>query len=414
MIRVVNYLLFIFFLYIFCIIGNIARFFSFLNFSNNVLVTEIILYILVLVYMLICPRIFLEFYKIGLILLLVLFSFFIGVLQFGFDDVAFIYFLRLNMYFLSAIIIADIAFNIYKNDYKKFLHIILLHYFFGLCIGFLIFIYFKESNDLWIFLRNFNIEFNGDPHVNRFVSIFFDPNFYAIIAVIPLIISLHLYSVSSKSIYLYAAIAFFVSIILSGSRSGIATCIILLSIKAVGFGFTIKKRFLYATSIVFLVVVLCLSFYIDNIETMIYRFYTIKDDDSALARYISMLFALDTIDNFLFLGMGYGYLASYMLHKGMLSSVDASLLNILANFGLFLSVVIIYIVLYFLFNLLKLAKRRGNRNACNFIYSFVQYIFIVIVFASNFNNILFYFFWFLPTTIILFYFLYFLRRESVQ
>ena len=414
MIRVINYLLFIFFLYIFCIIGNIARLFSFLNFSNNVLVTEIILYILVLVYMLICPRIFLEFYKIGLILLLVLFSFFIGVLQFGFDDVAFMYFLRLNMYFLSAIIIADIAFNTYKNDYKKFLRIILLHYFFGLCIGFLIFIYFKESNDLWIFLRNFNIEFNGDPHVNRFVSIFFDPNFYAIIAVIPLIISLHLYSVSSKNIYLYAAIAFFVSIILSGSRSGIATCIILLSIKAVGFGFTIKKRFLYAALIVFFVVVLCLSFYIDNIETMIYRFYTIKDDDSALARYISMLFALDTIDNFLFLGMGYGYLASYMLHEGMLSSVDASLLNILANFGLFLSIVIIYIVLYFLFNLLKLAKRCGNRNACNFIYSFVQYIFIVIVFASNFNNILFYFFWFLPTTIILFYFLYFLRRESVQ
>lgn len=47
-------------------------------------------------------------------------------------------------------------------------------------ISILILIAFPESTELWGFLSSIGIYFNGDPHINRIVSTYFDPNFLEI------------------------------------------------------------------------------------------------------------------------------------------------------------------------------------------------------------------------------------------
>jgi hypothetical protein len=97
-----------------------------------------------------------------------------------------------------------------------------------LILSVILFVAFNHSANLWDLLATIGLRFQGDPHVGRFVSIYFDPNFYAGIAIIPLILSIYLYKITNHKKYFVTAVLFICSIILTGSRSGFATLIFFL------------------------------------------------------------------------------------------------------------------------------------------------------------------------------------------
>jgi hypothetical protein len=333
----------------------------------------------------------------------------IGLIRFGFDQVAFLYMIRFIMIFIVASSLAVAAYKKFKNRYDILFKKILSFYTVGLIIGYLIYIFFPRSNQLWSFLSAHGIVFHGDPHTNRFISTYFDPNFYSIIAIIPLLLSLLLYKKTTHFIYLLFALFFIISIFLTVSRSGTASLIILLTylltskLLIIFKTRKIKKNTISSILIIFIFILILYPLYSQKINTLLGRVANIKYDESAYSRYLSFLFAVDIIKKYSFFGMGYNYLAPYMLSRGMQSSVDSSILAAICNFGILFTLIIFFMVFIFLINLYKKIKSLNDTNLSFFVKILYSYLIIVIFFASNLNNILFYFFWILPVTFILFY-----------
>jgi len=144
------------------------------------------------------------------------------------------------------------------------------------------------------------------------------------------------------------------------------------------------------------------------------RIVTIKNDDSAYARYLSFMFAVDITRENLIFGTGYNYLASYMLSMGILSSVDSFILTIICNFGVYLSIIIFFILLILLINLYIKVRTFSDVYLLSFIRYFYVYLIIIIFFSSNFNNILLYFFWITPVLFILFYLSLLSKNKNLQ
>lgn len=393
-----NLYIYTFFLII-CLLGNFPRLIRFDKLPNNISLSELLLYLLGIIWILFNLRKFLNLYRFYIFLSIIIsLSFMVGVVRFGFDLTAFLYAIRLILILMIISSLAIVAYEKFKNRYDLLFKRMLLFYAGGLIFGFLLYIFFPKSEDLWKFLSSFGIIFKGDPHINRFISIYFDPNFYASIGIIPILLSLLLYNRTQRYIYLVYGLLFIVSIFLTVSRSGIASFIMLFmysllkELLIVFNNLIIKRRLLYALTISFVLLFLTYPIYSESLDRLIERIVTIKNDDSAYARYLSFMFAIDIIRENLIFGTGYNYLASYMLSMGMLSSVDSSILTIICNFGVFLSIIIFFIVLIFLINLYIKVRTFNDVYLLSFVRYFYVYLIIIIFFSSNFNNILLYFF----------------------
>ena len=94
-------------------------------------------------------------------------------------------------------------------------------------VGFIIYYNFPYLTHLWAILLRYNIYFpNPDPHIYRFVSTFFDPNFLAAFLVLPIIYLIYMITVGSKNEKIVGWIILFVvsrAFILTFSRSGYLT-----------------------------------------------------------------------------------------------------------------------------------------------------------------------------------------------
>lgn len=314
--------------------------------------------------------------------------------------------------------ISYLIYNNYKNNYLTIFNKLLIYYVVGLFIGFAIYIFFPNSTDLWMLLSSYGVELTApDPHVNRFVSVYFDPNYYSIIAIIPMLLSSLLYLKTNRFIYLLLIGLFAISIFLAGSRSGIVSMVAILlyillpKVFSVIVSLKVKKGIFFPIITILLLLLMSFPFYIENLETLWGRLLSTGSDDSGNARYSSFLIGVDIIKQYPLFGMGYNYLSQYMLSKGLLSSVDSSLVAILCHFGFVLSSFVFVFIGLFLINLYKRIKAYNDSNLLYFIKIFYFYLFVTIFFASNFNNILFYFFWIIPVMVILFY-LYIISKKS--
>jgi hypothetical protein len=114
---------------------------------------------------------------------------------------------------------------------------------------------------------------------------------------------------------------------LTVSRSGIVSFIILFiyflsrELIIVFINLIIKRRLLYALAISFVLLFLTYPIYSESLDRLIERIVTIKSDELVHAMYISFMFGINIIEENLFFGIGYNYLAPYMISMGMLSSV---------------------------------------------------------------------------------------------
>lgn len=419
------YKIYLIFIAFYLILGNIPRFINVQGFRDNVLLSEVILYFLFLIvffyFFLNGGKINLS-YSIIIFVMIVILSMLIGVFYNGVDIKSMIYNIRLLLIFFSAYFAGYICYSIYKSDYKKVLNFILIIYLLCVSIGIIIYIVFPESEFLWIILKRYGIIFNGDPHIHRFVSSYFDPNYYSAISCLPIIISLHLYNVTKKKRYVVFLILLVVTIILSGSRSGIATLFLLiLGIyeKPIIKSFTklsVKKEIFKNICVLLIFFILTSPLYINNLLTTIKRIIKIQTDNSALHRLISFEYGLDIFLKHPFTGVGYNFLSLYMTDLKGLSSVDSSTLATLINFGLILSFMLLLLYVYTTITTYK--KINDNKLKLKYIKDIYKkitlYVVICIVFTSQFNNLLYYQFWLFPIILIYSYILHFINGDSYE
>jgi hypothetical protein len=296
---------------------------------------------------------------------------------------------------------------------------IVAFYFLGFLIGAIIYVFFPNSIDFWGFLASHGIIFHGDPHTNRFISIYFDPNYYSSIVLFPLFTSLYCFLESKSKVEVFYIIVFSLSIFLSGSRSGFMLYVIMLLTFILRTMITsllkmkVHKKWIYSIIVTIIFLFLLYPIYIDSLETMVGRIDRFQEGSSAYARLISAQLAINLIKEHMFLGLGYNYMASYMMSLGLLSSVDSSILGMLVTLGVPIGGGIILFSLYLSYRFIIYNSKLISSNL-KFMSIFIGfYIIFTILFTSNFNNLLFYFYWIVPVFSFSLSFWFYLKREKL-
>lgn len=411
---------FIFFASFYLVIGNIPRFVSLPGFRDNLLITEFLLYLLTFFVVSLQPGfIAWLFMSLGGIASIILLSFMVGVLREGFQIVPLSYALRLIFLIMAGYIF---GYSLYKADGNKLVKILQRFSLIYLALalgGLAIYVAFPDSVQLWQLLDSYGIRFNGDPHQRRLLSSYFDPNFYSSIACIGVLSSLLAYHYSRHLRYLLISLIILLSILLSSSRSGIATlfAVLLLVVFQVS-RFLLKKgtfsmRFAAILPILLVGVVALSPIYMEPINRAVQRI--IQPDESAQVRLRSFetgqeLFSISPI-----LGLGYNYLAVYAeeLRDG-LSSVDSSPQATLINFGILGTFLILLWVSWFFLKLytnLRNVPEPIKQNYKLVLWYLNSYVLVIVIFSSQFNNVLYYPFWLFPI-IALYTYLWFIAREG--
>src|SRR5579872_1196726 len=203
--------------------GNLFRLIS-AGFEHNLLITEFILYAFSVLTFFVFP------FNISCFLFFFLFVFssmMFGSFYNGVHLPSLMYGIRLIGMVFSGIVIGNLLFRKYGFSIRDFLKYFESVYLKNLFLGMVIFIFFPSSRSFWLFLSNFGIQFNGDPHIGRFVSTYFDPNYFGAICCIPFLISLHLCKNFSEKKGKWKPFLFFLGALFTWSRSGIATLLFL-------------------------------------------------------------------------------------------------------------------------------------------------------------------------------------------
>ncbi|MDT8716161.1 O-antigen ligase family protein [Clostridium sp. 19966] len=274
-------------------------------------------------------------------------------------------------------------------------------------IGILQLIFYPKAVDFYALLKNFHIYLlNPDPHENRLISTYLDPNFLGTISSIPIIVCLaklitHDFSKHLKKglMYIVFLILLTFMVALTVSRSGIGTLMVSLFIFVLA-SVRIENRKLYIENfkrffiaILGMVAIIFTSYYLSH-SHVVKRIVEIKTDPSAQARVVSWTQATKVIQkNNPIFGVGYNM---YGFVKGATDrvtsfGVDSSIMLILATTG---AIGIIIFALYVLSTLKNIFVIRNTKNF--YVGNAVMAVFIGSIAGSNFNNLLFYPLWLLP------------------
>lgn len=363
---------------LFLIGGNFFRFLNLDVFPSNFSLVEFFLYALTL------PLYFSKFRKSQLFIVAIIASTLYGIALNGLHLVSILYSFKLIGMIGGGVVVGEILLKKYP---EKGLQFIIKIFTWNLALGAIIFLLFPTAHHLFLSLENYGIHFWGDPHVNRFISPFFDPNYYSAIACIPFLLTWHLRD--EKPHYFILSILFLISIIASWSRSGIATCfflIILMSIEKIPHlkMITLRPKRLLAlpllTSIFFL--------FPQELETIINRSINVFDDTSALLRWETFQMGANYFLDHPFFGVGYQFFSIRLQENFLQLNIDSSLLLTIITFGLLPTLAFVFIGLIWLFH---------HRKTPNPIFrSLYIYLVICILFTSQFNNLLYYQFWLMP------------------
>ena len=350
------------------------------------------------------------------LILLIVFSMLVGIIKFSFNSDGIFYSLRLIIQLLS---IFSISYTLLKYEqtgsyFPKIIQSYINIYVYLSIISIIILLVFPNSVNLWSFLRKFGIFVDGDPHLNRIVSTYFDPNFFGNILLFPfLLLMIQLkHFPSKKNVTKFMLFAF--TLIFTFSRSTIASMTLLLLLY---FSYQIyistktghlSKKIMYLATLFFITIPIILSnSYIS--DRIIQRFSsTSSNDGSTMARIESY-----SIGNRLFfenpiLGSGYNFtLSEQRILRGGIG-IDSSIQSILIGFGI-IGTLILFIVfliyIYSIYSKYKVAYTYEKEVA----FFYITYLLLSIFFLSNFNQLIFYPFWIIP---ILSFGIYLIIRKS--
>ncbi|MCI0381712.1 MAG: O-antigen ligase family protein [Chlamydiae bacterium] len=357
-----------------------------------------------------------EIIILGIVFLFISLSNFYGIMIHGWNENATFYAIRLITLIFSGYVLGKISFYLYGKDVKSLLDFYLKCYFILALIGFAIFILFPDSSSFWIFLEKYHIQYVGDPHFKRFISPYFDPNFYGIIACIPFIFSLSLGQFKKEFKYQFLSWFFLVSLILTGSRSGIGSFLILLFYLF--FNSNNVMRILRNLKLTLILVIMFIVIVVWNLsQTMFFleRSINIHADPSATSRFSDFQFGVEIFKNYPIFGLGYNYLILFTREHTGLSALHSSILVNLISFGVIFFSIIMAIFIVWWINLNKKCKKlkKDDLFISQLGRRMLFYLLIVVFFSSQFNHCLFYPFWLIPM-IALFTYLSSYANESLK
>lgn len=304
--------------------------------------------------------------------------------------------LRLILLLLTAnIISAILKRNCYKKE--KIMRFILNCYLLVCFIGFFQFIFFPVAFDFYSLFTQIGFYIaNPDPHINRLISLYFDPNYLASCLIIPFTIVFLQWKNGEKSKIWYLLI-FGISIALTVSRSGFLGVAIIIVLSFCHLELS-KNTILKNIIIIASVVTVCIILFTSN-ASIVNRILNSNSDASTFARFRSWEYGFEIIKDNLFVGIGYNMIGAYrekVLHQIASLSTgygnDSSLLVIVICSG-------IVGIIYFIICALKLGFNRSNK------ISKIEREILVLIFCSsiiicNFNNLLFYVIWLFPVLLV--------------
>lgn len=401
-------------------LGNLARIWPIPGLSDSIPATEFILYISAVIFSLWTRKFIGLLYRYRFYYLVIGLSTVYGILLEGsLDAVSVAYAIRLIMVIFSAST-AGYALTFVSNyNIRYAAQYFLLVYGVAISLGFVIFFVFSDSVLLWVFLAKYGVVFSGDPHQNRFLSTYLDPNFYSAIAMIPILLSLYLYKVKKSYIYFGFLLVAVLSLFLSGSRSGVGCFVfIYIYLNIISFNFkkySIEKDFFFINMLIILSLPIVFLISFDTVYVLFARTAGIQQDASAMVRLTSFTDGLSILEQYPFFGIGYNYLSLKMFAMRGLSSVDSSVLSTLINFGIVPTLAFIV----FLFFKMKNFSNKINslekscaidRPAAYIMRAFLMYVLVCIIFASQFNNLIYYQYWLFPVVMLSEFFATILRR----
>ena len=398
--------------------GNLFRVVELSFLRDNILITEFFLYILSVLNLLMigkCSR-FVFF-----LILLVALSCCYGCIIHGFFLASAMHAIRLILMICSGYVLGELFYQKFRDSFESFLHYFLKIYSINALLGFLIYLLFPSSVDFWNLLARFGIVFHGDPHYGRFVSVYFDPNFFGAIGCLPFLFAFSTYKKSRRWQDLSKVLLFAAGVVLTLSRSGIATLIFMLvsllvcHLRNIRY-FMVRSGFFRIILLGILGAGFLIFFRSEQVEYFIHRFFHMKEDVSAQGRLDSFLFGIEVLEQNPVLGIGYDFLRLIGPELERFSSIDSSVLSTFIFFGIPLSICFfIWVGFWFrrLYQKLDQLKDAYLKFA-DFYQNIIIYVVICIVFSSQFNNLLYYQFWLIPILSIFSYMSCYLRQVVVM
>ncbi len=373
-----NLLLFCFALFL--IGGNFFRLFPLYPFPSHLSVVEVALYTLAL------PLYFSKLRKSQLLAVAILTSSMYGTLLHGLDLASVLYSFKLIAMIGTGVALGDVLKKKFGDNCDQCMAYLIKLFTVILFLGIAIFIFFPRAHLFFQLLQNYGIRFFGDPHQRRFISTFFDPNYYSAIACIPLIL---IWTLKEKRMgHQILFFLFLCSILVTFSRSGIATCMLLLMMM--GIVQSIRQKSIQWSHLLFIALLVgMLIVYSKECLYFFNRLLHVGEDPSALARLFTFQQGLTIFWHYPFFGTGYNYLSLLLQNETAILSLDSSSLSTLVNFGL------IPCLIFLLCGLLWSIRAFKSRPHPLFSWLYV-YLAISIFFTSQFNNLLYYQYWLIP------------------
>jgi hypothetical protein len=382
---------------IYLILGNIPRVINIGTINIIFPITEIILYVLSSIYFISRIK------KINVYLLLcgVIFavSFFSGTLKalnvLSMKEIIAAFFYLVRLYMIGITVITFGYLFAKKFVLNKLFSFYSRIFYMQLIFAGLIFLCFPNSVNLWNFLKQYNIEFVGDPHVSRLIGTIFDPNFFGALLTFPYTLAL-LKIVNGNKVTYRIYLNYFIfqfAILMTSSRSALLGMFIVVILVAVAnlillFQKHPKKNislnifptfFLFVTNFLFLAI----AFFTGLLDRIITRFTSMVYDPSAIHRLLSFQNAFQLLNDNYLTGIGYNYLQNYK-HFTLGRQFDASVLNIWVTLGIPLGMIFTIIFLIFVKKSLKYYKKNDY-----LLYLFISIFTFTSFLMSFFNNLLF-------------------------
>ena len=388
---------------VYVLLGNMPRLLTINGLPSSVNVVELILVLAGFLVLSLRLRRFLSIGKILFLFVSLYFCFTIvnGVMSYGYNIVAIAYAVRLASYIMVGFTLGVTLAYVFDGENNSFVNYFISVSVVCALLGLIILYFFPDSTVLWKMLSSQGIGFSGDPHQNRLIGLFLDPNYYSSILAFPFLLSFYIYIVHRKIIYLGSSLFIFLTIFLSGSRSGIACAIL----PIIGFAtynvcdafwtHKVKRSFLIFSLLSFIVTMAAFFIYGDRINDIYNRTMGVSDPSSSQNRIDSFNIGLDLIRDRPFIGYGYNFSYSKLENLKGNSSLDSSIQMLVLSFGIPAASVLFFAIAY------MLALIANKRNAGYFNGSYLQeasiiyiiYFIVILLFATNVNNILLYPHW---------------------
>ena len=272
-----------------------------------------------------------------------------------------------------------------QKAFPKIKKILVIAFFLTAVIGVFQFFLFPSALEFYKLFERINVYWDGDPHYNRLFGLYFDPNYFAAILIIPVALIIGDLKSSKEKNYgllLKLLLVFFIVVIfLTKSRSGFLGLIIFLVLNS----FHLTKRNILSTlALVFAILLFFSIFPFTNIG-IAQRLREGLSDKSSQARFTSWFNGLKVFfENPLF-GIGFNMIPAYNQTNSILYSgagTNSSLIQILMCSGIIGAIIL-------LIPLIKFFKKKTIS------FEFKSLMFVALV-ICNFNELLFNPLWFLP------------------